>query len=164
MLANKYGGRCVLCDKWVEPMQGTTHKAKTRWVVMHGTCPDDGDLAAPDDDEEVVVEEEEEVVEDDAPLPAGFDLNAPQQPLNTAEQVAWLQFTMAFKGLAGIVAAAGLDPEVETAQKPQLVEMSLQHLPVEARRTLQQDAALERFTRFLLVLGDSSLTQAIETL
>ena len=154
MLANKYGGRCVLCDKWVEPMQGTTHKAKTRWVVMHGTCPDD--LAAPD--------VEEVVEDDDAPLEAGFDVNAPQQPLNTAEQVAWLQFTMAFKGLAGIVAAAGLDPEVETAQKPQLVEMSLQHLPVEARRTLQQDAALERFTRFLLVLGDSSLTQAIETL
>lgn len=155
MLKNQYGARCALCETWVEPLMGTAHKGVGRWVVMHVVCPDDADdAAAPvdaDDDE-------------DAPLDAGFDVGAEPQPLNATEQVAWLQFALTFKTLAGIVASAGLTPDEEAARKPQLVEMVLLQLPAEARRTLQQDAALERFTRFLLVLGDSSLAQAVETL
>ncbi len=157
MLKNQYGARCALCETWVEPLMGTAHKGARRWVVMHVTCPDDA--AAPVDADDADDEDDE-----DAPLDAGFDVAAEPQPLNATEQVAWLQFSLAFRTLAGIVASAGLTPDEEAARKPQLVEMVLLQLPAEARRTLQQDAALERFTRFLLVLGDSSLAQAVETL
>ena len=157
MLKNQYGARCALCETWVEPLMGTAHKGARRWVVMHVVCPDDA--AAPVDADDADDENDE-----DAPLDAGFDVGAEPQPLNATEQVAWLQFALTFKTLAGIVASAGLTPDEEAARKPQLVEMVLLQLPAEARRTLQQDAALERFTRFLLVLGDSSLAQAVETL
>ncbi len=156
VLKNQYGARCALCETWVEPLMGTAHKGARRWVVMHVTCPD---AAAPVDADDADDEDDE-----DAPLDAGFDVAAEPQPLNATEQVAWLQFALTFKTLAGIVASAGLTPDEEAARKPQLVEMVLLQLPAEARRTLQQDAALERFTRFLLALGDSSLAQAVETL
>ena len=159
MLKNQYGARCALCETWVEPLMGTAHKGARRWVVMHVVCPDDDDTAPVDADDADDADNDE-----DTPLEAGFDVAAEPQPLNATEQVAWLQFSLAFKTLAGIVASAGLTPDEEAARKPQLVEMVLLQLPAEARRTLQQDAALERFTRFLLVLGDSSLAQAVETL